>query len=143
MQQIHDFGPMPYAVNIDNVTTANRTYRTAIWTGKNLQATVMCINPGDDIGLEIHHDTDQFIRLEEGCGLVQMGLSRDNLYYQQHVQRDWAVFVPAGTWHNITNTGHGPMKVYTIYAPPHHPWGTIHQTKAIAEQMEGNADANG
>ena len=132
-----DFGPMPYATNIDQLTVHNDTYRTAIWTGKYLQATVMSINVNDDIGLEVHPDTDQFLRIEEGSGIVQMGNSRDNLNYQQHVFKDWAIFVPAGTWHNITNTGHVPMKLYTIYAPPHHPWGTVHQTKAVAEAEEG------
>ena len=132
-----DFGPMPYATNIDQATVSNNTYRTAIWTGKHLQVTVMSINPGDDIGLEVHPDTDQFLRIEQGNGIVRMGNTRDNLYYQQHVFKDWAIFVPAGTWHDVTNTGHVPLKIYTIYAPPHHPWGTVHATKAIAEQEEG------
>jgi mannose-6-phosphate isomerase-like protein (cupin superfamily) len=93
----------------------------------------MSINPNDDIGLEVHPDNDQFLRSEEGNGVVVFGSSRDNLYYQQNVYGDYAVFVPAGTWHNIINTGKTPMKIYSIYAPPHHPWGTVHQTKAIAE----------
>jgi len=97
----------------------------------------MCIPPGEDIGLEVHPDTDQFIRIEEGQGMVQMGPSRRNLDFRQPVFKDFAVFVPAGTWHNITNIGRTPMRVYTIYAPPHHPHGTVHATKAIAEQMEG------
>jgi len=135
---MHDYGPYPYALNIDEATTKNNTYRTAIWTGKHLQATVMSINVGDDIGLEVHPDTDQFIRLEQGEGLAMMGNAKDNLYYHQNVKKDWAVFVPAGTWHNIKNTGSCPMKVYTIYAPPHHPHGTVHATKEIAEQEEGH-----
>jgi len=130
-------GPMPYATNIDQATTQNNTYRTALWTGPHLQVTLMTINPGDDIGLEVHPDTDQFLRLEQGSGVVQMGNARDNLYYQQHIFKDWAVMVPAGTWHNITNTGHIPMKLYSVYAPPHHPWGTVHATKAVAEREEG------
>ena len=134
---LSDFGPMPYATNIDQATINNNTYRTAIWTGKHLQSTVMSINVGDDIGLEVHPDTDQFLRIEEGHGVVQMGNARDNLYYRQQVFKDWAIFVPAGTWHNVTNTGHTPLKLYTIYAPPHHPWGTVHATKAVAEAEEG------
>jgi len=134
---IHDFGPYPYATNIDQATTHNNTYRTALWTGQHLQVTLMSINPGDDIGLEVHPDTDQFLRLEEGSGIVQMGNARDNLYYRQQIFKDWAVMVPAGTWHNITNTGHVPMKLYSIYAPPHHPWGTVHATKEVAEREEG------
>jgi len=130
-----DYGPLPFVIDITKATLANDNYRTALWTGKYLQSTLMSINPGDDIGLEVHPDTDQFLRIESGTGVVQMGTSRENLYFQQNVYDDYAVFVPAGTWHNITNTGKTAMKIYTIYAPPHHPWGTIHQTKAIAEQM--------
>jgi len=96
----------------------------------------MCIPPGGDIGLEIHHDTDQFLRIEEGQGLVQMGNSRSNLNIRQPVFKDSAIFVPVGTWHNITNIGTTPLRLYSIYAPPHHPHGTVHRTKAIAEKME-------
>ena len=128
-----DYGPAPFVIDINKATLANDTYRTALWSGKHLQLTLMSINPGEDIGLEVHPDTDQFLRIEEGQGVVQMGSSQDNLYYQQNVYSDNAVFVPAGTWHNIYNLGKKPMKIYSIYAPPHHPWGTIHQTKAIAE----------
>jgi len=95
----------------------------------------MTIRPGEDIGLEIHPDTDQFLRIEEGQGIVQMGPSKRNLTFRQPVFADTAVFVPAGTWHNITNIGSGPLKLYSIYAPPHHRHGTVHPTKAIAEQM--------
>ena len=130
-----DYGPMPFVVDINKATLANDTYRTALWTGKKLQLTLMCLNPGEDIGLEVHPDNDQFLRIEKGTGVVQMGNSRENLYFQQNAYDDYAIFVPAGTWHNITNIGKDTMKLYTIYAPPHHPWGTIHQTKAIAEKM--------
>jgi len=134
----NDFGPMPYATNMNQVATHNNNYRTTIWTGKYLQCTVMSINPNDDIGLEVHPDTDQYIRIEQGSGIVQMGNAKNNLYYQQHVFRDWGVFVPAGTWHNIVNVGHTPMRISTLYAPPHHAWGTVHATKAIAEAEEGH-----
>ena len=134
---ITDFGPYPFVTDIPKATLANDYYRSALWTGQYLQTTLMSIPVGEDIGLEIHTDTDQFLRIEQGSGLVQMGNSRDNLYYAQQVFDDFAVFVPAGTWHNITNTGNVPLKLYSIYAPPHHPHGTIHQTKAIADMMEG------
>jgi mannose-6-phosphate isomerase-like protein (cupin superfamily) len=130
-----DYGPAPFAVNIENATLANDFYRQALWTGPNLQLTLMSIPPGGDIGLEVHPDTDQFIRLEQGQGLVQMGNAKNNLTFRQTVFANSAVFVPAGTWHNITNIGNEPMKLYTVYAPPHHPHGTVHPTKAIAEQM--------
>jgi len=133
-----DFGPNPFVVDITKATLNNDTYRTALWTGKHLQLTVMSIPVGGDIGLEIHPDTDQFLRVEQGNGLAQMGNSRDNLHLQQPVFDDFAIFIPAGTWHNIINTGNKPLKLYSIYAPPHHPRGTIHQTKAIAELAEGH-----
>ena len=101
-----------------------------------MQLTVMTIPPGGDIGLEIHPDTDQFLRIEEGQGVVQMGPSQRNLTFRQPVFEDTAIFIPAGTWHNVTNVGHSPLRLYSIYAPPHHPHGTIHHTKAIAERME-------
>lgn len=100
-----------------------------------MQSTLMSIPAGGDIGLEIHPNNDQFLRLEEGQGLVQMGDSEKNLTFRQTVFKNSAVFVPKGTWHNITNVGTGPMKLYVIYAPPHHPHGTVHATKAVADEM--------
>ena len=134
---ITDYGPEPFVVDINKATTHNDTYRTALWTGVHLQLTLMSIPVGDDIGLEVHPDTDQFLRIEEGDGVAMMGNSRDNLTIRQRVFKDSAVFVPAGTWHNILNTGSKPLRLYSIYAPPHHPHGTVHQTKRVAEAMEG------
>nr|WP_318540414.1 cupin domain-containing protein [Terribacillus saccharophilus] len=133
---IHDHGNSPYVVDIEQATEHNRFFRTAIWTGKHLQVTLMSIRPGEDIGLERHPNVDQFLRIESGRGLVQMGPRKDNLYYQQYVQDDFAIFVPAGTWHNIINTGQNPLKLYTIYAPPEHPFGTVHRTKQDAMAAE-------
>lgn len=126
-----DYGSEPFVVNIDEVTIENDNYRTALWTGKYLQATLMNIE--DEIGLEVHSDTDQFLRVEEGCGIVMMGDSKDNLTYEVRVEKDYAVFVPAGTWHNIVNCGSEALKLYTIYAPPHHEHGVIQHTRADAE----------
>jgi len=95
----------------------------------------MSIPPGGDIGLEIHPDTDQFLRIEQGQGIVQMGRDRNHLNFRQTVFNDFAIFIPAGTWHNLTNIGNIPLRLYSIYAPPHHPPGTIHATKAIADMM--------
>lgn len=134
--KISDYGPRPLVVNIEQVTKQNNTYRTALWTGKYYQVTLMCINVGDDIGLEVHPTTDQFIRIEEGQGLVQMGDSKDNLNFQAMACKDYAIMIPAGKWHNITNTGNTPLKVYVIYAPPEHPRGTVHVTKAEAMLAE-------
>jgi mannose-6-phosphate isomerase-like protein (cupin superfamily) len=131
-----DYGPEPFVVNIEEVTKRNNTFRTALWTGKHLQLTLMSINPGEDIGLEIHPLLDQFLRIEEGSGVVMMGRQRDYLEFQRNVSADFAFIIPAGTWHNVINTGSVPMKLYSIYAPPQHPFGTVHETKADAEAAE-------
>ena len=128
-----DRGPEPYVVNIDEATKRNNNFRTALWTGTHLQLTLMSINVGEDIGLEMHPDTDQFLRIEQGQGLVMMGRNRDNLSYQSRVMKDFAILVPAGTWHNVINTGRVPLKLYSIYAPPKHHRGTVQKTKKDAE----------
>lgn len=127
-----DQGKKPFVVNIEDVTKRNNTYRTALWTGEHLQLTLMSILPGEDVGLEVHPHVDQFIRIEEGRGLTEMGAERDRLNLRQYVGDGTAIFVPAGTWHNVTNIGAVPLKLYTIYAPPNHPFGTVEQTKAEA-----------
>jgi len=134
--KLRDYGQSPLVVNIDQAAKENKTYRTALWTGKHFQVTLMSINVGDDIGLEVHPTTDQFIRIEEGQGLVQMGDSKDKLDFQVMAYDDYAIMIPAGKWHNVTNTGNTPLKIYVIYAPPEHPYGTVHETKAIAMSAE-------
>lgn len=128
-----DQGPNPFVVDIEEATLGNELYRQTLWSGKYLQLTVMSIEPGHDIGLEVHHDHDQFLRVEAGKGRVQMGPSRDDLRFDREVTDDWVVLVPAGSWHNITNVGEEPLKVYSIYAPPEHPHGTVHRTKAESD----------
>lgn len=135
-RQMHDQGKRPFAVNMKEAARTNETFRTALWTGEHLQVTLMSLRAGEDIGLEAHHDRDQFLRIEAGQGLVQMGSSAHDLPFAQYVTEGFAVFVPAGTWHNITNTGSTPLKLYSIYAPPEHPFGTVHRTKAQAEAAE-------
>lgn len=134
--ELKDYGPYPYVVNINEASKQNNTFRTALWTGKYLQVTLMSINVGDDIGLEIHPNVDQFIRIEDGQGLVRMGKNKDRLDFQANVSDEFAIMIPAGTWHNVINTGNKPLKAYSIYAPPQHPHGTIHETKAEAEAGE-------
>ncbi len=131
-----DYGPNPYVVDIEQATLNNPNYRTALWTGGLLQVTLMYIPVGGEIGLEVHPDTDQFLRIEAGNGLAQMGSCSDSLNYQCHVYSGDAITVPAGTWHNVTNIGNEPLKLYTIYAPPHHPHGTVQRTKADADAAE-------
>ena len=131
-----DHGPKPYVVDVEQVTTANDTFRTAAWTGEHLQMTLMSIPVGGEIGLELHEGTDQFLRVEAGQARGQMGKAKDDLSYDKQVEADWAIFVPTGWWHNVTNTGDEPLKVYSIYAPSHHPHGTVQQTKADADAAE-------
>jgi mannose-6-phosphate isomerase-like protein (cupin superfamily) len=131
-----DKGPEPYADDLAKLTRTNRNYRTAVWTGDLLQLTVMCIPAKGEIGLEVHEDTDQFIYIVEGAGKVMMGEERDSLTYCKPVGPGSAVFVPHGTWHNLVNDGSKPAKLFTVYAPPHHPHGTVHETKEIADAAE-------
>ncbi|WML34421.1 cupin domain-containing protein [Clostridium sp. OS1-26] len=134
--QLKDYGPKPFVVNINEATKQNNTYRTALWTGKYLQVTLMSIKPGESIGLEIHPNVDQFLRVEDGQGTVKMGARKDRLNFQKKVSDDFAIMIPAGTWHDVINTGNKPLKMYSIYAPPQHPSGTVHKTKADAEAAE-------
>lgn len=131
--RIQDIGPRPYAFDIERATKANSDYRSVAWSGRYLQVTLMSIPAGSDIGLEAHPETDQFLRLDAGRGRVQMGATKDALTFEQDVADGWCVLVPAGTWHNITNTGTTPMQVYAIYAPAHHTPGKVHATAAAAE----------
>ena len=125
---MNDNGPNPYVLNIEQATLQNQNYRTTLWTGKNLQLTVMSIEPGDDIGLEVHQDHDQFLRIEQGEALVKMGETEHDLS-EWNARADDAIFVPAGTWHDVINVGNVSLKVYSIYAPPEHPHGTVHKIK--------------
>ncbi|WP_330597630.1 cupin domain-containing protein [Zhenhengia yiwuensis] len=136
-ERLKDYGPYPFAINIEQATKSNNNFRTALWSGPYLQLTLMSLLPGEDIGLEMHSDVDQFIRLEQGQGLVMMGTHKDIPSFQQPVFADDAFIIPAGTWHNLINTGSVPLKLYSIYAPPNHPHGTVHVTKADAELEEG------
>ena len=123
-----DQGKKPYVVDIEELTTENTNFRTAEWTGSFLQLTTMSIAVGGEVGFEIHKDTDQFLRIESGRAKVRMGKTKDNLDYERDAKDDDAIFVPSGYWHNILNTGEEPLKLYSIYAPPHHPAGTVHET---------------
>jgi len=131
-----DYGPNPFVININEATKQNNTYRTALWTGGHLQATLMSLNPGENIGLEMHPNVDQFLRIEQGQGITEMGKARNHLDFKRAVSDDSAIFIPAGTWHNLTNTGTIPLKLYSIYAPPNHPFRTVHPTKAFAMKAE-------
>jgi mannose-6-phosphate isomerase-like protein (cupin superfamily) len=124
-----------YIVAIEKQTLSNNYFREVLFTGKNAQLVVMCLQPGEEIGNEVHPNVDQFFRIEQGeVAFVFNGNDK-------HLVKDGdAVVVPAGTYHNVINTSKvNKLKLYTIYSPPNHPNGTIHKTKADAEKAESEA----
>ncbi|MEJ5996749.1 cupin domain-containing protein [Corynebacterium sp. H130] len=130
---LKDHGPHPYVLDIEKATKDNENFRDTLWTGEYLQMTVMSIPAGGEIGAEVHDDHDQFLRIEAGKGHVMIGKDENNLDIDQVVEDDWAIFVPAGKWHNVVNEGTEPLKVYSIYAAPDHKPGTVHKTKEDAD----------
>ncbi len=133
---LKDYGKAPIVLDIEAYTEGNDNFRTALWTGSNLQVTLMSIPVGGDIGLELHSDIDQFLRIEQGEGRVMMGNTQDKLDFVQEVKADHAIFIPAGKWHNLVNTGNTAIKLYSIYAPIEHPHGTVHKTQTEAIEAE-------
>ena len=131
--EIRDYGPNPFIFNIHHATNMNQNFRTTLWTGKHIQLTLMSIPIGGEIGVEMHEDVDQFIRIESGTAKVFLGRSKADLQEVGSVNGNYALLIPSGTWHNIVNTGDSDLKLYSLYAPPQHPFGTVHQTKADAE----------
>ena len=122
--------------NIEETTLENEAFRTVVFTGAHAQLTVMNLQPGEEIGWEAHPNLDQFIRVEQGRGRIEMGPSRDRIDEKHDLGDNWAVVVPAGNWHNVVNTGTEQLKLYSLYAPPEHPPGTVHATKAEADAAE-------
>ncbi len=131
-----DNGPEPNAFDIEAAAKENDTYRTVAWTGKYLQVTLMSIPVGESIGLEAHPGTDQFLRLDAGTGKCVMGPAQDELTFEQEVTDGWSIQVPAGTWHDVINTGDEPLRLYAIYAPVHHAPGLVQETDEDAERDE-------
>ena len=133
---ITDPGPRPNVFDIEEATVENDAYRRVAWTGRYLQVTLMSIPVGESIGLEAHPETDQFLRVESGKGRCVMGPRRDALDFEQDVEDDWSIQVPAGTWHDVINTGDEPLRLYAIYAPVHHAQGIVQATAEDAERDE-------
>lgn len=125
-----------WIADIEEATVGNENFRTTLFTGGSLQLTVMHLAPGEEIGVEAHDGLDQFIRVESGTGEVRMGTTKDDLSQLHVLEDDWAAIIPGGTWHNVVNTSDEPLKLYSIYAPPEHPHGTVHVTKAEADAAE-------
>jgi mannose-6-phosphate isomerase-like protein (cupin superfamily) len=122
-----------YVDNIEKATLDNKNFRHVIYTGRYTQLVLMTIPAGGEIGAEVHGN-DQFFRIEAGEGEVVIDGKTSK------VSDDFAVIVPAGARHNVKNTGTEPLKLYTLYAPPHHKDGTIHKTKAEADKSDEEFD---
>jgi mannose-6-phosphate isomerase-like protein (cupin superfamily) len=131
-QASRDHGGTPWISDIEKITLENDLFREAVWTGDNIQLTLMSIPPGGEIGGEVHPANDQFIRIESGTGRAMMGRSKGDLIIDEEVSDDWVLLIPAGYWHNLVNAGDTPLKLYAIYGPPEHPRGTVHKTREEA-----------
>lgn len=126
-----------YVDNIEEATVENDDFRRVLYTGKNLQLVLMTLQPGEEIGEEVHQDRDQFFRVEEGEGEVLID-------GETHpIEDDDAIIVPAGARHNVRNTGDDPLRLYSIYGPPEHKDGIVHKTKEQAERDHDNDEWNG
>ena len=128
-----DYGGEAVAFNVRDVAVKNKYYRRGVWTGKYLQMTVMDIPPNSDVGLEKHDDTEQLLMVMQGVGTVYMGESEDSVKKLGVATPDYVIIVPAGTYHNVMNNSLRPLKLMSIYAPPHHKKGVIQRTKQDAE----------
>lgn len=126
-----------YTTNIEEETLTNSNFRKVLYTGEHLQLVVMSLQPGEDIGKEVHEGIDQFIRIESGSGVAFINGT------ETAVQDDEAVVIPAGAEHNITNTGDTVMKLYTVYGKPEHKDAITQETKAIAEIRHHDEQFNG
>lgn len=120
--------------NIEQLTEENDLFRKVLYTGHNLQLVLMAIPPGDEIGEEVHDDRDQFFRVEAGIGTIVI----DGV--EHAVEADDGVIVPQGARHNVIASGDEILKLYTIYGPPEHVDGTVHETKADADDAHEHFD---
>jgi mannose-6-phosphate isomerase-like protein (cupin superfamily) len=126
-----------YCENIEKRTVENEDFRRVLYTGHHLQLVAMTLQPGDEIGEEVHEDRDQFFRIEQGSGVIDI----DGV--PNRVEDDFAVIVPAGARHNVRNTGSAPLRLYTIYAPPEHRDGIVQSSKAEADRRHAQEEWDG
>ena len=126
-----------YCDNIERQTIENEDFRRVLYTGRNLQLVAMTLQPGDEIGEEVHEDIDQFFRIEEGTGVIDIN------GVENRVEDDFAVIVPAGSRHNVRNIGNVPLRLYTIYGPPEHKDGVVQATKAEADARHHDEEFDG
>jgi len=120
--------------DLEDRTEENSDFRHVLYTGKNMQLVLMALEPGEEIGEEVHRDGDQFFRVEEGKGELWIDGA------VKKIESDTGILVPAGARHNIKNTGHKPLKLYTLYGPPEHADGTVQRTKAEAQGSKEHFD---
>lgn len=125
----NEHGGEVYSLNVEKLAYGNNNFRESVWTGKYLQMTLMSIPRAKDIGIEIHKDTDQYIRVEHGNAVVLAGCNPQCLDDKIKLCTGDAVFIPAGTWHNVINTGRCDLKLSSVYAPPNHPKCTVEKNK--------------
>lgn len=123
-----------FVEDIEQMTEDNSDFRRVLYTGEHLQLVLMSLKPGEEIGVEVHDDADQFFRVEEGEGEVTIDGTRTKL------EEGMAIVVPSGARHNVRNVGEKPLKLYTIYGPPHHADQTVHVTKATADASHEHFD---
>ena len=119
-----------YTANIEDLTVGNADFRRVLYTAQHLQLVLMSLGEGEEIGEEVHTESDQFFRVETGVGEVVMNGEATG------VEDGYAIIIPAGVRHNVRNTGRAPLKMYTMYAPPHHADGTVHVTRADADASD-------
>ena len=120
--------------DIEDLTESNKDFRRVLYTGKHLQLVLMTLQPGEEIGEEVHDTHDQFFRIEKGKGEVWI----DGV--KTKVKADFAIIVPAGARHNVINTGDKALRLYTLYGPPEHRDGIVRATKAEADASEEHFD---
>ena len=130
-------GKKGYRDHIEGLTLNNTDFRRVLYTGEHLQLVLMTLQPGEEIGEEVHEDKDQFFRFESGTGEVRIN------DVANPVEDGIAVIIPAGAKHNVVNTGDEPLTMYTVYGPPDHKDRTVHKTKDQAERDHDNDEYDG
>ena len=129
---------LAWIADIEAATLANTDFRRVLFTRSHLQLTVMSIPVGESVGWEMHDHLDQFLRVEAGRGTLKLGRAEDDVAETYPVEDDWAMIIPAGTWHDVVNDSDAPLQLYSLYAPPEHPDATVHVTKADAQAAEAD-----
>lgn len=137
-----DLGAKPQLFNIHNEVCRNKNFRTTIWTGEHVQVTLMCIPVGGEIGLELHEDVEQLLRIESGYARVYMGKTKQSVTCFGLADNNSLIVIPQKTWHNMINVGRTPLKLYSVYAPPEHAFGTVHKTKLDSDLSEESYKAD-